>query len=160
MLMTVILAIISCTFSIIGICNASKIGTSPPCCAGCSPGCLAGGNGFLILIDFIALVFAGVLFGEVMHWIGLFAISFIFEMIGYIIMIILSAIAVLMLLCKKQQWGQQPAGPVTGAAIEMQPTQQTHAQPQQQGVIQQGVLAQPQQGVIVQAMPLQQLKTL
>ena len=159
MLMTVILAIISCTFSIIGICNASKIGTSPPCCAGCSPGCLAGGNGFLILIDFIALVFAGVLFGEVMHWIGLFAISFIFEMIGYIIMIILSAIAVLMLLLKKQQWGQQPAGPVTGAAIEMQPTQQIHVQPQQQGVIQQGVIAQPQQGVIVQAMPLQQAKT-
>ena len=144
MLMTVILAIISCTFSIIGICNASKIGTSPPCCAGCSPGCLAGGNGFLILIDFIALVFAGVLFGEVMHWIGLFAICFILEMIGYIMMIILSAIAVLMLLLKKQQWGQQPAGPVTGAAIEMQPTQ---------------VHVQPQPGVIVQAAPLQQAKT-
>ena len=159
MLMTVILAIISCAFSIVGLCNASKVGTSPPCCNSCSPGSLVSCNGLLIIIDFIALVFTGVLFGEVMHWIGLFAICFIFEMIGYIIMIILSAIAVLMLLCKKQQWGQQPAGPVTGAAIEMQPTQQIHVQPQQQGVIQQGVIAQPQPGVIVQAAPLQQAKT-
>ena len=159
MLMTVILAIISCAFSIVGLCNASKVGTSPPCCNSCSPGSLVSCNGLLIIIDFIALVFTGVLFGEVMHWIGLFAICFILEMIGYIIMIILSAIAVLMLLLKKQQWGQQPAGPVTGAAIEMQPTQQIHVQSQQQGVIQQGVIAQPQQGVIVQAMPLQQAKT-
>ena len=143
MLMTVILAIISCAFSIVGLCNASKVGTSPPCCNSCSPGSLVSCNGLLIIIDFIALVFTGVLFGEVMHWIGLFAICFIFEMIGYIIMIILSAIAVLMLLLKKQQWGQQPAGPVTGAAIEMQPTQ-VHVQPQVQ---------------IVQAAPLQQAKT-
>ena len=33
------------------------------------------------------------------------------------------AIAVLMLLCKKEQWAQSPrsTGPVTGTAIEMQP---------------------------------------
>ena len=160
MIMTVILAIFSCTFSIVGFCNASKLGTGQPCCTGCSPGCLTGCNGLLMIIDFIALVFAGVLLGEVMHWIGLFATCFILEIVGYIIMVIMCAIAVLILLCKKDKWGQQPAGPVTGAAIEMQPTQQIHVQPQQQGVIQQGVIAQPQQGVIVQAMPLQQTKTL
>ena len=160
MIMTVILAIFSCTFSIVGFCNASKLGTGQPCCTGCSPGCLTGCNGLLMIIDFIALVFTGILFGEVMHWIGLFATCFILEIVGYIIMIIMCAIAVLILLCKKDKWGQQPAGPVTGAAIEMQPTQQIHVQPQQQGVIQQGVIAQPQQGVIVQAMPLQQTKTL
>ena len=96
------------------------------------------------IIDFIALVFAGVLFGEVMHWIGLFATCFILEIVGYIIMVIMCAITVLMLLCKKDKWGQQPKGPVTGAAIEMQPTQ---------------VHVQPQPGVIVQAAPLQQAKT-
>ena len=167
MLMTVILAIISCAFSIVGLCNASKVGTSPPCCNSCSPGSLVSCNGLLIIIDFIALVFTGVLFGEVMHWIGLFAICFIFEMIGYIIMIILSAIAVLMLLSKKDKWGQEPMGPVVGAAIEMRPTQVrvqqgaiTFDHKPQQGVILQGMpLQQPQQGVIVQGMPLQQAKT-
>ena len=159
MLMTVILAIISCAFSIVGLCNASKVGTSPPCCNSCSPGSLVSCNGLLIIIDFIALVFTGVLFGEVMHWIGLFATCFILEIVGYIIMVIMCAIAVLILFRKKDKWGQQPVRPVTGAAIEMQPTQQIHVQSQQQGVIQQGVIAQPQQGVIVQAMPLQQAKT-
>ena len=160
MLMTVVLAIVSCTFSIIGLCNASKIGTSPPCCPSCSPGCLACGNGFLILIDFIALVFAGVLFGEVMHWIGLFAGCFIFEMIVYIIMIILSAIAVLMLLLKKQSVIDQEIGAAVGGVIEMFHAFVTHVTSQTPIEIQPTQAhVPPQQGVIVQAAPLQQAKT-
>ena len=157
MLITLALAVLSCTFSIIGFCNMSKLGTSEPCCKGCAPGCLTGCNGMLVIFDFIALVFAGVLFGEVMHLIGLFAVCFILEIVAYIIMILMCAIAAILLLVNKQKWAQAISPlqqPATG--IEIQPTPQALVQPQQ------GVIAQPQpvvlQGAIVHAAPLQQAK--
>ena len=74
-----VLTVLSCSFSIVAFCDAPKLGTtSAPCCTACPASCLCVMNG--------ALAFMNLLF------------------IGYIITLVMTVIAVVMLKQKQMWW--------------------------------------------------------
>ena len=94
-----VLTVLSCSFSIVAFCDAPKLGTtSAPCCTACPASCLCVMNGALAFMNLLFFIASCILLAH--PW----AFFFVLELIGYIITLVMTVIAVVMLKQKQMWW--------------------------------------------------------